>query len=175
MKMPFVRAHVRNARRSGLTLIEVVVALGMMAAGVMVAVAFQTSSIRTNTNSDLSQKLTRLVSTELDYWRQTVVVLGEDDDTADLFADEDSEGAAGGSFERPCVTTVPDGFDQELCTVDVDVCHINYGRPTTLDCTTGPAALFRVTVTAQGPRGDTLSLMGYSTGLFVSGRLGGTP
>jgi prepilin-type N-terminal cleavage/methylation domain-containing protein len=148
------RAH------QGLSMVELLIAITIFAVGILALVGFQTSSLATNRQAQTINQLTRLATTEMELRRQTLVA------------------EAGPAL--PCVTTVPSGFNQAECTVEIVSCGIVISQPTVdrpfgseFACGTGlPFATYRVTVTAAG-RGESVKLQSLYGGFYVSGSLGG--
>lgn len=141
-----------NLRR-GLSLIEVLIAVAVLAVGILATVAFQASTLSTNRQAQTINQLTRLVSTEMEIRRQTLV-------------------EEAGTFT--CVTTVPAGFDQEDCIVEIRPCSIIVAEnASTFFCDEdGTFATFRLAVEASG-RGQSVRLQSLYGGFYVSGLLSG--
>jgi len=143
--------------RVGLTLIEVLIAISVLAIGVLALAQFQAASLRNTALADSINQTTRLVRGELEWQRQTAV-------SPDV---TDCEAAIGG---------LPDGFTD--CVVEIQPCAFVFTETGGgfLACAEDAApSTYRVTVTATGPRGQELTLETLFTGLFVSGAAGAAP
>ena len=143
-----------SAARSGLTLVEVLIAMAILAIGIMALAQFQAASLRNTALADSISQTTRFVRGELEWQRQTAV------SPADV----------------TCATLLPDGFAS--CAVTIVPCA--YGFTTAgggaLYCAEDASpSTYRVTVNAVGPRGQELTLQTLWTGLFVSGAAGSLP
>ena len=143
--------------RHGLTLIEVLIAIAVLAIGVLALAQFQAASLRNTALADGINQTTRLVRGELEWQRQTAV-------SPDV---TDCEAALNG---------LPDGFTE--CVVEILPCAFVFteagGGFLACDVDSAPST-YRVTVTAIGPRGQELTLETLYTGLFVSGAAGAAP
>jgi len=137
----------------GLSLIEVLIAVAVLAIGILATVAFQTSTLNTNRQAQTINQLTRLATTEMEIRRQTLV------DEAGTFT---------------CLTTVPDGFVQEDCSVEIVPCTITVAQNASgFACDVdGDFATFRLVVEASG-RGQSVRLQSLFGGFYVSGSLSG--
>lgn len=145
-------------RLAGVTLIEVMIALGVLAIGVLAVFGLQSSTLQTNRNAQTMNQLTRLATTEMELRRQTLV-----DPTVDL-ADP----------TPTCRTPPPPGMQLEECTVELIPCGLSvaFGN-TELDCD-NPAsfATYRIVVQARA-RGHSVELESFYGGFYVSGFLSG--
>ena len=141
----------RTESASGLTVLEVVIAIAVLAMGILAAVTFQASTLHTNRDAQVINQLTRLASTEMELRRQTLV--------------ENT-----GTF--PCITAVPAGLAQEDCTVEIVPCGIIIAENASeFACGAGlNFATYRLTVTAQG-QGHSVELRSLFGGFYVSGQL----
>ena len=147
---------IRSRGRRGLTLVEVLVAISVLAVGIIALVQFQVASLRNTALADAINQTTRLVRGELEWQRQTAV-------SPDVTTCESTQGG------------LPAGFTS--CTVEIVPCALVFvGGGSSLVCDEDSApSTFRVTVTAVGPLGQQLSLSTLYTGLFVSGSAGAAP
>jgi type IV pilus assembly protein PilV len=138
--------------RDGMSLIEVMIAIVVLAVGVLGVAGFQTSTLSTNRQAQTINQLTRLATTEMEVRRQTLV---------------DVAGTT------TCLTRVPHGFDQADCRVEIVSCGVIVAQHASeFLCGTGlPFATFSVTVSASG-RGQTVQLRSLYGGFYVSGSLG---
>lgn len=147
----------RQRSRRGLTLVEVLIAIAVLAIGILALAQFQAASLRNTALADSINQTTRLVRGELEWQRQTAV-------SPDV---TDCEAALNG---------LPDGFTQ--CVVEILPCALVFtdtgGGFLACDEDAAPST-YRVTVTAVGPRGQQLTLETLYTGLFVSGAAGAAP
>lgn len=145
------------SRVRGLTLVEVLIALAVLAIGVVALAQFQAASLRNTALADALNQTTRLVRGELEWQRQTAV-------SPDVV---DCEAAVNG---------LPAGFTD--CSVEIVPCALVFteagGGLLVCDEDAAPST-YRVTVTATGPRGQELTLETLYTGLFVSGAAGAAP
>jgi len=141
-----------NTRR-GLTLIEVLIAVAVLAIGILATVAFQTATLNTNRQAQTINQLTRLATTEMEIRRQTLVE------------------EAGTST---CLTAVPNGFAQGDCVVEIVPCTIVVAENASdFACDAGGEfATFRLVVEASG-RGQSVRLQSLFGGFYVSGSLSG--
>lgn len=142
------------ARQQGLTLIEVLVAVAILAIGIFAMAQFQAASLRSTATAESINRTTRLVRGELEWQRQTAL-----------------EPAA-----LTCSSLVPDDFGS--CEVLVEPCSLDFAEDgsATYECGdhVSPSS-YRVTVSAAGPRGQSLSLDTLWTGIFISGTAGSVP
>jgi len=151
-----VPRSVRTPQLAGVTLIEVLIAIVILAVGILGVAQLQTASLRNTAVAQALNETTRAVRGELE-WQRTTAVAPVDDDTC---------------------ATVPDDF--ESCTVDVVACAyyvVDEDAGTTAfgcepDVTVTTPSTYRVTVTAVGPRGQSLALSAMWTGNFVDGAAG---
>jgi prepilin-type N-terminal cleavage/methylation domain-containing protein len=136
----------------GLTLLEVLMAIVLLAVGVLAVAGFQSSTLRTNRQAQTINELTRLATTEMELRRQTLV-------------------ERSGTFA--CETRVPRGFAQEACQVEIVPCGVVVAAGASqFQCGSGlPFATFRVTVRAAA-FGHGVELQSLYGGFYVSGSLG---
>lgn len=142
----------------GMTLVEVLVAIVILAVGILALAQFQAASLRNTALAAAINQTTRLVRGELEWQRQTAV----SPDVVDC--------------ESVIESGLPDGFTS--CEVQIVPCALVFGEGGggSLVCDEDAApSTFRVTVTAVGPRGQELTLSTLFTGLFVSGAAGAAP
>lgn len=125
---------------AGLTLLEVLIALVVLAVGVLMAAAMQTSALRASGDAAALQGVTRVAENEIAFRRQ----IGYGDATTDTGADR---GPA-------CLTAPPEGYE---CRVDMRYCAL---LGAALSCSVGaaPRDADQITVTVGGPRGKTITL-----------------
>jgi len=136
-------------RNAGLTLVEVLVALMVLAIGVAAAAQLQAASLRYSSQAEQLKIATQVAEAEVEWRRQTEVMTGTGLD---------------------CATIVPDGFS---CEVDVVPCNAVAGT-SALTCSLGlvsPIA-YKVAVKAAGPRTEPFVLSTVTTGMYVTGLLG---
>ena len=151
-----MRSVVSMRRLGGISLIEVLIAISVLAIGLLAVAQFQAASLRNTTLSEDLNSLTRAVRGELEWQRQTAVE-PMSDDTCD---------------------TVPDSFAS--CSVIVVPCAyiLDEGATRARLACEGPGvsivapSTYRVTVTAESVRGQELSLSALWTGVFVDGAAG---
>lgn len=121
---------------SGLTLIEVLIAIVVLAVGVLAAASMQTSALSASSRARIAQEVTNTARTEMERQRQVV-----------------RSGISPASLE--CLPTSPS------CTVTVAPCRIvtSSGTPA-LSCTTGtgPVVADQVIVRVVGPQSSTVEL-----------------
>lgn len=146
----------RRQHLSGLTLVEVLIAIAILAVGILGVAQLQTASLRNTAVAQALNETTRAVRGELE-WQRTTAVAPVDGDTC---------GTVAGDFESCNVNVVACAYyvlDEETgatafaCEPDVTV--------------TTPST-YRVTVSAVGPRGQSLALSAMWTGNFVDGAAG---
>lgn len=144
-----------SGRSYGLTLIEVLIAIAVLAVGILGVAQLQGATLRSTALAQALNETTRAVRGELEWQRQTAVAPVD-----------------GGTCE-----TVPDSF--ESCTVEVVACayvvDVDTGVATFAcepDVTVTTPSTYRVTVSAVGPRGQDLALSALWTGNFVDGAAG---
>lgn len=134
---------------AGLTLLEVIVAIGVLVIGVFAAVQFQMTSIRATGDSEVMQQLTRIAQAEIEWRRQTAIDLGS----------------------HECQTFRPEGYVS--CEVTMTPCVMLPGQNT---FTCNPSVLspiaYQVRVEVEGPRDLTFGLESYYTGIYVAGATG---
>jgi prepilin-type N-terminal cleavage/methylation domain-containing protein len=138
--------------RRGVTILEVILAIAILAIGVLALAGLQTSSLRSNRQAQTINQLTRLASSEMELRRQTVAATGT----------------------STCITTVPLGFNQADCTVEVVPCGIIFAENASEFLCDGSAtfATYRLTVQAAG-RDQTVTLQSLYSGFYVSGTVSG--
>ena len=147
-------------RRSGLSLIEVLIAMVVLLVGVFAAVQLQAISLRNTSLADAINRVTRVVRSEIEWQRYTSL-----DETFEL-------------GPQTCLTPAgaDDGFVR--CDVIVQQCALTFpageGRAS-LSCggDDDAGAFFAVTVDAQGPRNQELTLTTLWTGVYISGGASG--
>lgn len=132
----------------GFTLIEVLVAIVVLAVGVLAAAAMQTSALRASNDARAVQEVTKLAEGEIAFRRQI-----------------DLETNSGNLSTCQSVSSLPSGFS---CQVVIRPCRLvtTAGTPPTvaMDCpTSGSVALAdqvadQATVTVTGLRNKTLTL-----------------
>lgn len=150
---------------SGLSLIEVVIAVAVLMIGVMAAAQLQGTSLRHTGLAQALNEVTRMARAELELQRHTATII------SDL-----AEGEAAAPVETvvfDCVSTRPAGIDS--CEVTVEPCTILQTSAATLVCgaeVPAPPA-YRITVDVVGQRGAELSIATIATGMYVAGAAGG--
>lgn len=120
---------------TGLTLIEVLIAIVILAVGVLAAAAMQTTALRASNDAQAIQGVTKTAEAEIEFRRQI-----------DLTA------TAG---QQPtCKTAVATGY---TCVVSVVPCSLSAGA---LSCSSGALSSVadQATVTVNGPRSKTITL-----------------
>lgn len=145
--------NLKFARR-GLTILEVLVAIVILAVGILALAGVQTSALRTNRQAQTINQLTRLAASEMELRRQTVAAPGT----------------------STCLTTVPDTFVQSDCEVEVVPCGIIFASGASQFVCDGSAtfATYRLTVTAEG-QGESVVLRSLYSGFYVSGSVSVDP
>lgn len=118
---------------AGLTLLEVIVALVVLAIGVLLAATMQTSALRASSDATAVQNVTKLAEAEIELRRQV-----------DLTA------PAGKA--ATCITSVTQGY---TCQVQVRACQLS---GTSLSCMGTGSDADQVKVTISGPRQKTVTL-----------------
>lgn len=139
------------SRSEGLTLVEVLVAVMVLTIGIIALVQLQAASLRNTATAEAINRTTRLVRGELEWQRQTAL---EPD-------------------ELECSALVPEDF--EGCVVVVEPCALVFLESGGGDFVCGAGvspSSYRVTVTAEGPRGQELELRTIWTGVFIAGAAG---
>lgn len=126
----------------GFTLLEVLVAIVVLAVGVLAAASMQTTALSASNRSRIAQEMTNTARTEAERQRQ--------------FA---RPGTASAEASPACLSTVPTGY---TCTVVVVPCRIVSGsNPLRLSCATtetGPVVADQVTVSVSRPQTAPVSL-----------------
>ena len=171
-------------RTNGFSLLEVLIALAVLAIGILAIVQLQASSL---SNSALAREIadtTRVVRSEIEFRRFTSLLF---DEGADAIPEGEDSGVVIEDLEEdaevfavsvPC-SGVPDRF--ESCVVRVSACEFNIGSSTsasTIECDLPVdggdpivGSLFSLTeVTAVNGRGHTFALPAIASGVFVAGR-----
>jgi len=145
------RPRPRRSRR-GVTILEVILAIAILAIGILALAGLQASSLRTNRQAQTINQLTRLASSEMELRRQTTATPGTTD----------------------CLTTVPQGFSQDDCTVEVVPCGVIFSANNSEFLCDGSAtfATYRLTVQATG-RDQSVVLQSLYSGFYVSGSVTG--
>lgn len=120
---------------TGLTLIEVLIAIVILAVGVLAAATMQTTALRASNDARAIQGVTKTAEAEIEFRRQI-----------DLTA------TAG--QEPTCKTTVATGY---TCVVSVVPCSLSAAA---LSCSSGVSSPVadQATVTVNGPRSKTITL-----------------
>lgn len=118
---------------AGLTLLEVIVALVVLAVGVLLAATMQTSALRASSDASAVQGVTKFAEAEIELRRQI-----------DLTA---SAGKA-----PTCITSVTSGY---TCQVEVRACQLS---GSSLSCSGTGSDADQVKVTVSGPRSKTVAL-----------------
>lgn len=129
-------------RSRGFSLVEVLVAMVVLAIGVLGVAQLQASSLRASAKGEAIQDVTGIARAELEARLQM--------------------GLSPLSSQN-CGTRVPDNYD---CRVKVDRCAIVGGSLTCAGVESGGVG-YEITVTATGPRGDVVSLSSFA-GAVVS-------
>jgi prepilin-type N-terminal cleavage/methylation domain-containing protein len=122
----------RSRARSGLTLIEVVIAVAVIAVGVLAALGLQSSALSATGTARASQEVSKLAEAELAIRREMTLA----------------------PVTQPCRATVPAGY---TCTVTVSACSLGSGTFSCGGTIAAPVAHF-VTVSVTGPRSSVLSV-----------------
>lgn len=120
---------------TGLTLIEVLVAIVILAVGVLAAAAMQTTALRASSDARAIQDVTEFAEREIELRRQF-----------------DLSSTTGKSTTCTSVAPVPTGY---TCAVEVRACQLS---GSTLSCTGTGTEADQITVTVTGPRGKTVTL-----------------
>lgn len=122
----------------GMTLLEVLIAIAVLAVGVLAAAAMQTTALRASNDARAIQDVTEFAEREIELRRQF-----------------DLSSTAGKSTTCTSVTPLPTDY---TCNVEVRNCQLS---GTALSCSTGsvttPVA-DQITVTIGGPREKTITL-----------------
>ena len=120
-------------RHAGLTLVEVLIAIAVLAIGILAAVGLQTTSLQASSRARIVQEMTKVAESELAIRRSIVST------TADV----------------ACITPVGTGFG---CAVVVTPCALGGGGAFT--CPSASPSAHRITVTVTGPRNATEAVTG---------------
>lgn len=138
---------------AGITLVEVLIAIVVLAVGIATLVQLQANSLRHTTLAQALNETTRLVRGELEWQRQTALAPGDIE----------------------CSYLIPDGFSS--CTVEITPCSLVFGEsgPSSLVCgeEVSPSS-YMITVSAEGPMGTELTLSTLWSGIFIAGAAGST-
>lgn len=140
---------------AGFTLIEVLVAIVVLAMGVLAAAAMQTSALRASNDARAVQEVTKLAEREIALWRQI--------ELRTFYATESSP-----AFETKCETKSTQEAKIDVCQVIVRPCRLDTtaGTPPTvaMNCPTSSSVApadrvaDQITVTVTGLRNKTLTL-----------------
>lgn len=152
-------------RNTGLTVLEVIVAIAVMAIGVLAAAQLQATSLRNSAHAQALNEVTRMVRAELELQRHTATII------SDLEEGEVAEPVPTVTFD--CMTAKPAGITS--CVVEVEPCTIALVGSATLICGSGvlsPPA-YRISVDVEGRRGVALSVSTLATGNYIAGAAGG--
>lgn len=124
---------------SGLTLLELLIAIVVLAVGVLAAASMQTSALSASNRSRVAQEVTNTARTEIERQRQFV-----------------RSGTAPALASPTCLSTVPSGY---TCTVTVVPCRIA-NTPPVLVCATGTGTVVadQVTVSVSRPQASPATL-----------------
>ena len=136
---------------AGLTLVEVLVAISVLSIGILALAQLQTVALQNTARAEAINRTTRLGRGELEWQRQTALEPGSD----------------------LCSALVPEDFTG--CSVDIVPCVLVFEEDGSGRLVCNPAvapSTYRVTVTADGPRGETFSLSTLWTGIWISGGTG---
>ncbi len=143
-----------QARAAGTTLVEVLIAVMVLAIGIFALVQLQATSLRHTAQAESINRVTRLVRGELEWQRQTAL------EPASL----------------ACSSLIPGDFTS--CTVEIEPCALDFYEDGTASFVCGPTvspSVYRVTVAADGARGQSLTLDTLWSGIFISGAAGSVP
>lgn len=138
-----------RASAKGLTIVEVIIAIAILAIGVLAALGFQVATLRTNTESVILNQITRVATTELEVRRQTAPEI----------------------TVTNCVTDLPDGFPPDGCTVEFRQCTLELDEDNRLRevCPGTPFVTYEIVVTVRGPNGVERSFSSITPVQYVSG------
>lgn len=129
---------IQRRRSDGLTLIEVVIAIAVLAIGVLAAFAMQVSALQGTRAATINQEMSNIAQSELELQR--------------AFARTISGPGAGltcrTAFEQPAYT----------CSVTVRACSFTAGALACGGSVTGTPAAWQITVSVQGPQGRQLQV-----------------
>lgn len=133
---------------TGLTLIEVLVAIVILAVGVLAAATMQTTALRASNDAKAIQGVTKLAEGELELRRSISLSTFPGNSTDCQSVDKDADG-------KP---KVPTGY---TCGVVIRPCGLSSTTPPALSCpatgVSNPVA-DQATVTVNGPRSKTIAL-----------------
>jgi prepilin-type N-terminal cleavage/methylation domain-containing protein len=129
---------------SGLTLIEVLVALVVLAVGVLAAATMQATSLRASNNARAIQEVTKLAEGEIAFRRQANLTT-----------------SPGNLATCQSVSSLP--TTDHTCQVAVRPCQLSSTTPPAMSCPVGGVATAdqvadQVTVTVTGQRDETITL-----------------
>lgn len=133
----------------GLTVVEVLIALVVLAIGVIAAAQLQASSLLFSSQAEAIKQVTRVAEAELQWRRQTALDLGDTD----------------------CQSFVPPEFSE--CRVEILPCVMPAGS-STFTCSSraiSPVA-YQITVQVTGRHQQSFSLRSIHTGIYVAGATG---
>lgn len=119
----------------GMTLLEVLIAIAVLAVGVLAAAAMQTTALRASSDARAIQDVTEFAEREIELRRQF-----------------DLNSTAGKSPTCTSVAPVPTGY---TCAVEVRACQLS---SSTLSCTGTGTDADQVVVIVTGPREKTITL-----------------
>lgn len=120
-------------KQSGLSLIEVIIAVAIVAVAALAAAMIQANTIRSTGKAVAIQKVTKLAEQELELRRQITPSAGTN---------------------LSCSSTVASGY---VCQVNVLGCQLNAGTLTCSTSVTTPVA-YQINVAVSGPKGDAIQL-----------------
>ncbi len=135
-------------------MVEVLVAVVVLAVGIIALVQLQAASLRHTAQAESINRVTRLVRGELEWQRQTAL------EPASL----------------DCSSLVPGDFVG--CEVVVEPCALDFLEDGSASFVCGEAvspSVYRVTVSAEASRGQSLTLDTLWSGIFISGAAGSVP
>lgn len=141
----------RRKHMSGLTLVEALVAIAILGVGILALAQLQAASLRNSALAESINRTTRLARGELEWQRQTALDPGD----------------------TSCSALVPADFG--TCRVDVVPCALVFDDDGGAELECGPSispSTYRVTVSVDGPRGQTVVLSTLWTGTFIAGGAG---
>jgi prepilin-type N-terminal cleavage/methylation domain-containing protein len=137
----------------GVTLVEVLVAVVVLAVGIAMLLFLQGNSLQTTNRAQAINETTRLVRGELEWQRQTALAPGDIE----------------------CSYLIPEGFNS--CTVEIMPCSLVFEDDGTSSLVCAPEvspSSYQITVSAQGPQGTELTLSTLWSGIFIAGAAGST-
>lgn len=117
---------------AGMTLLEVLIAIVVLAVGVLAAAAMQTNALSATNDARAIQGVTKLAEEKIEFHRQL--------DYNDPLTERNPECEAPGGY---------------TCTIEVRACQLS---GSTLSCTGFGTGADQITVTATGPREKTITL-----------------